>query len=324
MYPYTTLHQANSHGESRQIPLAARADVTRGNIKQQGSVDPSSSNDKVSSKPLAILPSRLDNDSPAACDETNPPPAASAPPSPSKANAEIQAATQAQQGRNLSLLGLTDGGGDLSDVPKMDSPELDESGLGLELETIVKGLDTSLSSPASAHTSTSNETRFLNIIATNKLTRPVSKENMTQRHGRLKRQAQMNRKRGDDRMRARRSFSNTRGDGSEDPLMGDEAGEALLGKEDASVVRMILQEDRRKTVVVEVVMENGFTFLSAIESGMACCILFVVLMFLDDKKLEVDYQKADALIDLYHSYNSTPQLYAQIWKTVDSRWKMAV
>ncbi|KAF8510722.1 hypothetical protein BU17DRAFT_69925 [Hysterangium stoloniferum] len=127
-------------------------------------------------------------------------------------------------------------------------------------------------------------------------------------------------------MRARISFSNTRGDGSEDPLMGDEAGEALLGKKDAGVVRMILQEDRRKTVVVEVVMENAFTFWSAIESEMACCILFVVLMlitiyliafllmksigednpffmllnrFLDDKELEVDYQKADALIDVY-------------------------
>ncbi|KAF8514585.1 hypothetical protein BU17DRAFT_68352 [Hysterangium stoloniferum] len=74
-----------------------------------------------------------------------------------KANAEIQAATQAQQERNLSPLGLTDGGGDLSDVPKMDSPESDESGLEFELDTIVKGLDARLSSSTSAHTSTSNE-----------------------------------------------------------------------------------------------------------------------------------------------------------------------
>ncbi|KAF8510721.1 hypothetical protein BU17DRAFT_97815 [Hysterangium stoloniferum] len=121
-------------------------------LSQQGSVDPSSSNAKVSSKPLAILPSRLDNDSRAACDETNPPPAASAQPSPSKARCNAGAA-----GTKFSLLGLTDGGGDLSDVPKMDSPELDETGLALELDTIVKGLDARLSSPASAHTSTSNE-----------------------------------------------------------------------------------------------------------------------------------------------------------------------
>ncbi|KAF8514562.1 hypothetical protein BU17DRAFT_68333 [Hysterangium stoloniferum] len=63
-------------------------------IQKQESTGPLSSNDKVS----------LDNDSRAACDETNPPPAASAQPSPSKvhaviiiahikANVEIQAAT---------------------------------------------------------------------------------------------------------------------------------------------------------------------------------------------------------------------------------------
>ncbi|KAF8513833.1 hypothetical protein BU17DRAFT_94999 [Hysterangium stoloniferum] len=55
-----------------------------------------------------------------------------------KANMEIQAATQAQQERNLSLLGLTDDGSDLFDVPKMDSPESDESGFELELDTIVQ------------------------------------------------------------------------------------------------------------------------------------------------------------------------------------------
>ncbi|KAF8525472.1 hypothetical protein BU17DRAFT_62625 [Hysterangium stoloniferum] len=81
---------------------------------------------------------RLDNDSRAACDETNPPPAASAQPSPSKMHA--------------------DSGGDLSDVPKMDSPESDESGLELELDTIVKGLDARWTGvSASAHTSTFNE-----------------------------------------------------------------------------------------------------------------------------------------------------------------------
>ncbi|KAF8510720.1 hypothetical protein BU17DRAFT_97813 [Hysterangium stoloniferum] len=105
---------------------------------------------------LHLVP-RLDNDSRAACDETNPPPAATAQPSPSKvhavithlkANVEIQAATQAQ----------TDGGGDLSAVPKMDSPESDESGLELELDTIVKGLDARCTvASASAHTSTFNE-----------------------------------------------------------------------------------------------------------------------------------------------------------------------
>ncbi|KAF8514575.1 hypothetical protein BU17DRAFT_68342 [Hysterangium stoloniferum] len=137
-------------------------------IQKQKSTGPSSSTDKVSSKPLAILPSRLDNDSRAACDETNLLPAGSVQPSPSKAhavniiahikaNAEIQAATQVQQERNLSPLGLTDSGGDLSDVPKMDSPESDESGLEFELDTIVKGLDARLSSSASVHTSTSNE-----------------------------------------------------------------------------------------------------------------------------------------------------------------------
>ncbi|KAF8525466.1 hypothetical protein BU17DRAFT_83635 [Hysterangium stoloniferum] len=136
--------------------------------QKQESTGPSSSTDKVSSKPLAILPSRLDNDSRAACDETNLLSAVSVQSSPSKAhavniiarikaNAEIQAATQVQQERNLSPLGLTDSGGDLSDVPKMDSPESDESGLELELDTIVKGLDARLSSSASAHTSTSNE-----------------------------------------------------------------------------------------------------------------------------------------------------------------------
>ncbi|KAF8525500.1 hypothetical protein BU17DRAFT_83702 [Hysterangium stoloniferum] len=111
----------------------------------------------------------LDNDSSAASDETNPLPAASAQPSPSKArsisiiarikaNAEIQAAAQAQQERNLSLLGSTDDGSDLSD-PKMDSPESDESGLELELDTIVKRLDARLSSPASAHTNEANTRR---------------------------------------------------------------------------------------------------------------------------------------------------------------------
>ncbi|KAF8514567.1 hypothetical protein BU17DRAFT_68338 [Hysterangium stoloniferum] len=62
-------------------------------------------------------------------------------------------------------------------------------------------------------------------------------------------------------MRARRSFSNTAGDGSEEPLMGDEARKALLGKEDAEAVG-------RNEDVVEVVMENGFMFWNAIESEM--------------------------------------------------------
>ncbi|KAF8525501.1 hypothetical protein BU17DRAFT_83703 [Hysterangium stoloniferum] len=51
------------------------------------------------------------------------------------------------------------------------------------------------------------------------------------------------------------------GDGSEEPLMGDEAREALSDEEDAEAVGMILKED-----VVEV--ENGMTFCSAIESEM--------------------------------------------------------
>ncbi|KAF8525480.1 hypothetical protein BU17DRAFT_83663 [Hysterangium stoloniferum] len=42
-----------------------------------------------------------------------------------KANAEIQAATQVKQERNMSLLGLTDDGSDFSGVPKMESPESD-------------------------------------------------------------------------------------------------------------------------------------------------------------------------------------------------------
>ncbi|KAF8525486.1 hypothetical protein BU17DRAFT_83680 [Hysterangium stoloniferum] len=58
-----------------------------------------------------------------------------------KANAEIQAATQAQQERNLSLLGLTDDGRDIFDVPTMDSSESYESGLELELDTTVQVLD---------------------------------------------------------------------------------------------------------------------------------------------------------------------------------------
>ncbi|KAF8514564.1 hypothetical protein BU17DRAFT_94428 [Hysterangium stoloniferum] len=78
---------------------------------------PSSSNDKVSSKPLEILPTRAISIILRI-----------------KANAEIPAATQAQQERNLSLLGLTDDGSDLFDVPKMDSPESYESGLELELD----------------------------------------------------------------------------------------------------------------------------------------------------------------------------------------------
>ncbi|KAF8525464.1 hypothetical protein BU17DRAFT_83633 [Hysterangium stoloniferum] len=66
-------------------------------------------------------------------------------------------------------------------------------------------------------------------------------------------------------MRPRRTFSSTPGDKSEEPLMDDEA---RLGKEDAEAVGMILEEDRRKEDVVEVVMENGFTFLSAIQREM--------------------------------------------------------
>ncbi|KAF8512357.1 hypothetical protein BU17DRAFT_96334 [Hysterangium stoloniferum] len=105
----------------------------RSAIQKEGSTGPSSSNDKFSSKPLEILPSsqeaevellnNLDIDSSATSDKTNPP-AASAQPSPSKgdviiiiagikANTDIQAATQAQQEQNLSLLVLTDDGSDL-------------------------------------------------------------------------------------------------------------------------------------------------------------------------------------------------------------------
>ncbi|KAF8510725.1 hypothetical protein BU17DRAFT_69929 [Hysterangium stoloniferum] len=95
--------------------------------------------------------------------------------------------------------------------------------------------------------------------------RPVLKENAIQRRGKLRRQARMSRTfrfcgeeaRGDDRMRPRRTFSSTPGDKSEEPLMDDEA---RLGKEDAGAVGLILEEDRRKEDVVEVVMENGFTF----------------------------------------------------------------
>ncbi|KAF8510730.1 hypothetical protein BU17DRAFT_97839 [Hysterangium stoloniferum] len=67
-------------------------------------------------------------------------------------------------------------------------------------------------------------------------------------------------------MRPRRSFSNTPGEKSEEPLMSDEARKALLGKEDAGAVGVILEEDRRKEEVLEVVMEIGFTFWSGIES----------------------------------------------------------
>ncbi|KAF8510732.1 hypothetical protein BU17DRAFT_97844 [Hysterangium stoloniferum] len=124
----------------------------RSAIQRQGRTGPSYSNDNVSSKPLEILSSQeaeveliinLDNDSGAASDETNPPPAASAQPSPFKAWCNAGAA-----GMKVSLLGLTDDGSDFSGVPKMESPESD---------TIVKGLNARLSSPTSPHTSTSNE-----------------------------------------------------------------------------------------------------------------------------------------------------------------------
>ncbi|KAF8513842.1 hypothetical protein BU17DRAFT_68634 [Hysterangium stoloniferum] len=58
------------------------------------------------------------------------------------------------------------------------------------------------------------------------------------------------------------------GDGSEEPLMGDKAREALLGRRDAGAVGMVLEEDRSKEDVVEVEMENGFTFWSTVESEM--------------------------------------------------------
>ncbi|KAF8512038.1 hypothetical protein BU17DRAFT_69399 [Hysterangium stoloniferum] len=172
------------------------------------------------------------------------PPTASAQPSPSKgrviiiiagikANAEIQAAAQAQQERNLSLL----------EVPKTDSPESDESGLELELDAIVKGFFCS---------SLMNKKRadLTNMYYTDcRLPHPPTPAHPM-------------------RMRARRSFSNTPADRSKEPLMGEEAREAPLGKEDAEAVGMILEEYRREDDVGEVVMENGFTFWSAIDSEM--------------------------------------------------------
>ncbi|KAF8512358.1 hypothetical protein BU17DRAFT_69247 [Hysterangium stoloniferum] len=112
-----------------------RAFTPRSAIQQQGSTGPSSSNDKVSSKPLEVLRSQeaevellinLDNDSSATSEETNPLPAASAQLSPC----------------------LMDDGSDRSGVPKVESSESD---------TIVKGLNARLSSPTSLHTSTFNE-----------------------------------------------------------------------------------------------------------------------------------------------------------------------
>ncbi|KAF8514580.1 hypothetical protein BU17DRAFT_68349 [Hysterangium stoloniferum] len=96
--------------------------------------------------------------------------------------------------------------------------------------------------------------------------------------------------RGDDRMRARRSFSNTPGEKSEEPLMSDEAGKALLGKEDAGAVGVTLEEDRRKEEVLEVVMVIGFTFWSGIESEIVDNHLITFLPmksigFLDEKAL---------------------------------------
>ncbi|KAF8514565.1 hypothetical protein BU17DRAFT_94429 [Hysterangium stoloniferum] len=126
----------------------------RSAIQRQGRTGPSYSNDNVSSKPLEILSSQeaeveflinLNNDSGAASDETNFPPAASAQPSPFKACAIIIIAGIKA---NTEIKGLTDDASDFYDVPKMESPESD---------TIVKGLNARLSSPTSPHTSTSNE-----------------------------------------------------------------------------------------------------------------------------------------------------------------------
>ncbi|KAF8513837.1 hypothetical protein BU17DRAFT_68630 [Hysterangium stoloniferum] len=100
---------------------------------KQGSTGPPSSNDRViktSEKPPSSqeaeveLLINLDNNSSAASEETNPPPAASAQPSPSKSACCKAGAT----GTKLSLLGLTAGGSDLSDVPKMDSPGMSRVG----------------------------------------------------------------------------------------------------------------------------------------------------------------------------------------------------
>ncbi|KAF8500596.1 hypothetical protein BU17DRAFT_72078 [Hysterangium stoloniferum] len=372
----------------------------RSAIQTQQNADSSSSNDKVASRRLEILPSSqeaevellidLDNNPNPNAHEPNPLPAASAQPSPSKAraigiiarikaNAEIQAATQAQQERNLTLLGLTDDGSDLSDVPKMNSPESDESDLELELDTIVKGTEAKLSSSASAHPSISNEvntrrsTRHLpsrdvklqlfrddspGPSTPRTTSRPKPKSNVAcpldtllkdnRREEARKARVEgkritkawaaeasgsdesdvsdsAERVRGDGRKRIRRSFSNTSGDGSEAPLMGDEAREALLGKEDAEAVGRILEKDRRKKDVVEVVMEHGFRFWSAIESEMVDSHLipslqiksigednpFVTVLnrFLDDK----DYQKASALIDSGVLLNIPPSIQLLKW-----------
>ncbi|KAF8525488.1 hypothetical protein BU17DRAFT_62641 [Hysterangium stoloniferum] len=100
-------------------------------------------------------------------------------------------------------------------------------------------------------------------------------------------------------MRTWRSLSNTPGDGSEEPLIGDEAREALLDKEDAGAVGMILEEDRSKEDVVEVVMENGFRF------GVQLRARWV----LDDK----DYQKASALELSSASYHELGSIFLRRW-----------
>ncbi|KAF8513838.1 hypothetical protein BU17DRAFT_95008 [Hysterangium stoloniferum] len=233
----------------------------------------------------------LDNDSSAASDETNPLPAASAQPSPSKAraisiiarikaNAEIQAAAQAQQEQNLSLLGSTDDGSDLSD-PKMDS-----------LSRMSRKACRS-NEHVSAHTNEANTRRSTRHLPNRdvkvELFRDDSPGPSTPRttfkakpnsnvacpldtllkdnRREEARKARVERKRGTKGWAAEASgsddFSNTPGDGSEEPLMCDEAREALSDEEDAEAVGMILKED-----VVEV--ENGITF--AVQLRVRCCL----------------------------------------------------